>query len=76
MYSRVDVYRGEKGLLLTLYQIEDVIVYDDRLIIVRTLGENKENVTLKFCEFSYVNIYYKDNNEGGLVFYQGSYKGI
>lgn len=76
MYKRVDVYRGKGGLLLSLYQIEDVIVFDDRLIIVRTLGENKENVTLKFSEFSYVNIYYYNEYEGGLVFYQGSYKGV
>ena len=70
MYRRVDVYRGKGGLLLSLYQIEDIIVNDNKLIIIRSLGEIKENVTFKFSEFSFVNIY-----GDGIVFYQGSYKG-
>lgn len=70
---RVDVYRGKKGELLTsFFQIEDYIAYDGKLILLRSLGENKENVTLKFDEFSAVNIISDDYH---VVHYEGSYKG-
>ena len=72
MYS-VDVYRGSGKILTSYYQIYDYVVFDGKLILVRILGENKENITLKFDEFSSVNIVGDDFH---LVHYEGSYKGV
>lgn len=71
---RVDVYRGKGGKLLSFFfQIEDYWTYDGKLILTRSIGENKENITLKFDEFSAVNIISDDYH---LVHYEGSYKGV
>ena len=70
----VDVYRGSGKILTSFHQINDYIVYDDKLILTRCNkdGEVIENITLKFDYFSSVNIVSDDYH---LIRYEGKYQG-